>query len=45
MQKHLNIAKSPRLGVDPSARMEELRNRMVEIHTNGVCQYWAGLRE
>jgi len=31
--------------VDPSALMQEWKGWLVEVHFNGVCQYWGGFME
>jgi len=42
---NLDIGHTVMQGVDPVAMMEEWKNRLVEVHFNGVCHYWGGFME
>jgi len=42
---NLDIGHTIMQGVDPITIMEEWKNRLVEVHFNGVCHYWGGFME
>jgi len=42
---NLDIGHTVMQGFDPSALMEEWKDRLIEVHFNGVCHYWGGFME
>lgn len=42
---NLDIGHTVMQGIDPSAMMEEWKDRLIEVHFNGVCHYWGGFME
>lgn len=42
---NLDIGHTAMQGFDPSAMMEEWKDRLIEVHFNGVCHYWGGFME
>jgi len=42
---NLDIGHTIMQGVNPVSMMEQWKDRLIEIHFNGVCQYWGGFME